>query len=86
MQYNSSRPPLESPGQLAVFGIAAWLIGVVIQPLVILVPLGLLLLIGAGVAYALRPRQHSMYWRGRQIDLSDHESSTERFYRSIFRR
>ena len=85
MQYHN-RAPFESPGQLAVIAIVTWLIGAVIHPLAFLVPLALLLLIGAGVAYALRPRQHTMYWRGREIDLSDQQSSTERLYRLIFRR
>ena len=73
----SSRPRrrldlrLESPGQLAVVAIVLWLVGAVLHPLALLAPLGLVLLLVAGTAYLLRPRSHTMYWRGRQIDLDD---------------
>jgi hypothetical protein len=84
--HNNNHPPLESPGQLAMIAVVLWLIGAVLHPLAFLVPLGLLLLVGAGVAYAMRPRQRSMFWRGREIDLRDHQSASERLYWSIFRR
>jgi hypothetical protein len=79
-------PPLESPGQLALIGIVVWLIGAVIHPLAILAPLGVLLLVGAGAAYLLRPKNHSMYWRGRRIDLHHDDGPAQRLYRLVFKR
>jgi hypothetical protein len=81
-----SEPPLESPAQLALIGLVVWLIGAVIHPLAILAPLGLLLLVIAGVAYVVRPRRHSMYWRGREIDLDDDRGPVQGLYRAVFRR
>jgi hypothetical protein len=68
-----------------VVAIALWLVGAVIHPLGILAPLGLVLLLVAGIAYLLRPRPHTMYWRGRRIDLNDKPGLTERLYRVLFR-
>jgi hypothetical protein len=78
-------PPLDSPGQLALIAIVVWLIGAVIHPLAILAPLGLLLLLAAGIAYLLRPKPHSMYWRGRKIDLDDDTGPAQRLYRMVFK-
>ena len=80
------KPPFESPAQLAVIAIVVWLVGAVIHPLAILGPIGLLLLLIAGVAYLLRPKRQSMYWRGRQIDLNDDRGPVQRLYRLVFRR
>jgi cbb3-type cytochrome oxidase subunit 3 len=92
-QYNTSGrspgrldPPLDSPGQLALIAVVVWLIGAVIHPLAILAPLGLFLLLAAGVAYLLRPKRHTMYWRGRQIDLNDDTGPAQRLYRMVFKR
>ena len=77
---------LESPAQLAVIGLVVWLIGAFIHPFAILVPLGLILLLVAGVAYLVRPQVHTMYWRGRQIELDDERSAVALIYRLFFRR
>jgi len=65
-----------------------WLLGVVIHvhALAFLTPLGVALLLVAGVAYLLRPRRQTMYWRGRRIDLDDRAKPTDRLYRVMFRR
>jgi cbb3-type cytochrome oxidase subunit 3 len=81
-----SNPPFESPGQLAVIAVVVWLVGAIIHPLAILAPVGLLLLLVAGVAYLLRPKRHTMYWRGREIDLDDDRGGATQLYRTLFRR
>jgi hypothetical protein len=78
-------PPLESPAQLAVIGLIVWLAGALIHPFAILVPLGLALLLLAGIAYLLRPRSQTMYWRGRRIDLNDRPRPLDSLYRTLFR-
>jgi hypothetical protein len=80
------RAPLESPAQLAVIGLGVWLVGVLIHPLALLSPIGLVLLLVAAMGYILRPRSHSMYWRGRRIDLEDETRVTDGLYRKVFRR
>jgi hypothetical protein len=77
---------LESPAQLAVAAIVIWLIGALVHPLAALAPLGLLLLVLAGLAYLVRPRRHTMYWRGRQIDLDDGPRLGQQLYHLFFRR
>jgi len=79
-------PLFDSPGQLAVIAAVVWLVGVFIHPLAILAPLGLGLLLLAVVAYVLRPRSHTMYWRGRRIDLDDNPGPIEGLYRALFKR
>ena len=81
-----SRAPFESPAQLAVIGIVVWLLGVVIHPLALLVPIGLVALAIAGLAYVLRPRRQTMYWRGRRIELDDAPGLGTQVYRRLFRR
>ncbi len=76
---------LNSPGQLALIAIIMWLLGVVIHPLAVLSPLGLILLLVAGAAYLLRPKTHSMYWRGRRIDLDEDRSAGRQLYHLLFR-
>ncbi len=76
---------LNSPGQLALIAIIMWLLGVVIHPLAVLSPLGLILLLVAGAAYLLRPKTHSMYWRGRRIDLDEDRSAVRQLYHLLFR-
>jgi hypothetical protein len=78
--------PLTSPAQLAVIAILVWLVGAVLHPLAILVPIGLVLLLVAGIAYLVRPRRQSMYWRGRKLDLPGEAGPTDRLYRALFRR
>ena len=79
-------PRLESPAQLAIIGLVVWLVGAIIHPLAVLGPLGLMLLLVALVSYLMRPRSHSMYWRGRQIDLDDRPGPAQELYRRIFKR
>jgi hypothetical protein len=74
-----------SPAQLAIVGAIVWLLGVLLHPLAILVPIGLVLLAIAGVGYLIRPRTKTMYWRGRRIDLPDDATPAHRLYRAIFR-
>lgn len=76
---------LDSPGQLAIVAVVVWLVGAIIHPLAFLTGLGGLLLLVALVAYLLRPRSHSMYWRGRQIDLDDRPRPAQELYRRIFK-
>src|SRR5438270_13923214 len=76
-------PLLESPGQFALIAIVVWLIGVIIHPLAILAPVGLVLLLVTGAAYLVRPKKHTMYWRGREIDLDDDRSSAEHLCRRV---
>jgi hypothetical protein len=79
-------PPFESPGQLALIGLVIWLIGAIIHPLAILSPLGVLLLLVAAIAYLVRPRKNTMYWRGREIELNDDRRPLAELYRTLFRR
>jgi hypothetical protein len=88
-QHNRARsrmdPPLQSPRQLALIALGVWLVGVIFHPLALLVPLGLLLLVAAGVAYLMRPKKQSMYWRGREIDLDDNDGPAQQLYRQVFK-
>ena len=78
---------LESPAQLAIVAVVVWLVGVFIHPLAVLAPLGVLLLVLAGLAYVLRPKTQTMYWRGRRIDLNEHPTGpAQRLYRQVFKR
>jgi hypothetical protein len=77
---------LDSPGQLALVGVIVWLVGAVLHPLAVLVPIGILILLLAGLAYLLRPRTQSMYWRGRRIDLDGRPSPAAKLYRMFFKR
>ena len=83
-------PPFDSPAQLALIGLGLWLVGALLHPLGLLAPLGLLVLLVAGLAYLLRPRSHTMYWRGRRIDLDNDDDQrrgpTDALYRRLFRR
>lgn len=80
-------PRLESPAQLAIIGFVLWLVGAVIHPLAgLLIPLGVALLLAAGIAYVLRPKRQTMYWRGREINLDDDRGPAQRLYRLFFRR
>jgi hypothetical protein len=74
-----------SPAQLAIAGAILWLLGVVLHPLAILVPIGLLVLAVAAVGFLLRPKSQTMYWRGRRIELEDKRASRYRLYYTVFR-
>lgn len=74
-----------SPAQLAIVGAVLWLLGVVLHPLAILVPIGLLVLAVAALGFLMRPKSQTMYWRGRRIELDDKHGSRHRLYRTIFR-
>jgi hypothetical protein len=76
----------ESPAQLAGVGLVLWIIGAVIHAAAILVPIGLGLLLVAGVGWLIRPRSHTMYWRGREIQLDDEPTTLAQLYRAVFRR
>jgi hypothetical protein len=76
-----------TPGHLAAVGIFIWLIGALIHAAGVLVPVGLALLLVAGVGWLLRPRTQTMYWRGRQIELGDTRATlSHRVYKALFRR
>jgi hypothetical protein len=76
----------ESPAQLAGVGLVLWILGLVIHAAALLVPIGLGLLVVAGVGWLVRPRSHTMYWRGRQLQLDDEPTALGRLYRAIFKR
>src|ERR1700716_2038143 len=76
-----------TPAHLAAVGIFIWLIGVLIHAAGVLVPLGLALVLVAGVGWLVRPRTQTMYWRGRQIELGDTRPTPgHRLYKAVFRR
>ena len=79
-------PRFESPVQLALVAIGVWLIGLLFHPLAILMPLGVILLLLAGVAYLMRPKSQTMYWRGRRIELDDGRSTARQAYHLFFKR
>jgi hypothetical protein len=79
-------PRFESPAQLALVAIGVWLIGFLFHPLAILAPLGIVLLLLAGVAYLMRPKTQTMYWRGRRIELDDSQSTAKQTYHLFFKR
>ena len=58
-----THPRFDSPAQLAIVAVVLWVVGAVIHPLVLLVPIGIVLLLAAGAAYLMRPRSQTMYWR-----------------------
>jgi hypothetical protein len=83
---SSTFPRFESPGQLALVAVAMWLIGALFHPLALLAPIGVILLLLAGVAYLLRPKASSMYWRGRRIELDDGRGVGAQLYHTFFKR
>jgi hypothetical protein len=90
LQHNNQRrgrvdPPLESPRQLALIALVVWLIGVFVHPLAVLAPIGIGLLLVAGVAYFVRPKKRTMYWRGRELELDGDAGPMDRLYRSVFK-
>lgn len=83
---SSTFPRFDSPGQLALVAIGIWLIGALFHPLALLAPVGVILLLLAGVAYLLRPKSQTMYWRGRRIDLDDGRGAGRQLYHTFFKR
>jgi hypothetical protein len=83
---SSTFPRFESPGQLALVAIVIWVVGALFHPLAILAPIGVILLVFAGLAYLLRPKSQNMYWRGRRIDLDDGRGAGQQLYHLFFRR
>ena len=77
-------PQPRSPAQLAIVGALVWLVGALLH-LALLAPLGVALLILAGIGQLIRPRSREMYWRGRRIMLDDQPSAAHRIYRAVFR-
>jgi hypothetical protein len=75
-----------TPGHLAAIGAAAWLIGSLFSVATVLVPIGLALLVVAGLGWLLRPRTRTVYWRDRPIELTDDAATLgHRLYRALFR-
>ncbi|HEV7666701.1 MAG TPA: hypothetical protein VGQ62_24420 [Chloroflexota bacterium] len=67
-------------------GAGLWLVAVLLHPLSVLAPVGILLLIVAGIAYLIRPRNRTMYWRDRQIELTDDSPTfAHQLYRAVFK-
>jgi len=83
---SSTHPRFDSPAQLAIVAVILWVVGAVIHPLALLVPIGIVLLLVAGAAYLMRPRTQTMYWRGRRIELNDRQGAGQRLYSTFFRR
>ena len=81
-----THPRFDSPAQLAIAAVVLWIVGAVIHPLALLIPIGIVLLLAAGAAYFMRPRSQTMYWRGRRIELNDHQGAGARLYYTFFRR
>jgi hypothetical protein len=77
-------PQPRSPAQLALVGALVWLVGVLVH-ITLLAPIGIALLLLAGVGQLIRPRSREMYWRGRRIQLDDDDSAAHRLYRAMFR-
>ncbi len=77
-------PQPRSPAQLAIVGALIWVVGALLH-LSLLAPIGILLLVVAGIGQLIRPRAHEMYWRGRKIDIDDNPSAAHRLYRAVFR-
>ena len=77
-------PQPRSPAQLALVGALVWLVGALVH-LTLLVPIGVALLVVAGIGQLIRPRSREMYWRGRRIELDDSPSAAHRLYRAVFR-
>ncbi len=53
--------------------------------LALLAPIGIALLVLAGIGQLIRPQTREMYWRGRKIQLDDKPSAAHRIYRAVFR-
>ena len=79
-------PRFDSPGQLALVGVGVWLIGAIFHPLAVLAPVGVVLLLLSGVAYLLRPKSQSMFWRGRRIELNEQGGPGRQLYHVFFKR
>ena len=77
---------IETPAHLAVGAVVLWLAGAFIHALAFLVPLAVVLLVAAGVAYLIRPKRQTMYWRGRQLDLAPEPGPLQQVYRLFFKR
>ncbi len=74
-----------NPGQLAVAGMALWLVGALAPGLAMLAALGAGMVAVAAVTYLLRPRRRVRYWRGRRVDLSGRPAPWTRLYRLLYR-
>jgi hypothetical protein len=78
-------PRIESPAHLAGLAVVLWLAGLLIHPLALLTPVAVVLLVLAGVAYVVRPKSQTMYWRGRRLELDPQLNSAQRLYRRVFK-
>jgi hypothetical protein len=61
-----------------------WLVGALVH-IALLAPIGIALVILAGIGQLIRPHSREMYWRGRRIQLDDEPSAAHRIYRAVFR-
>jgi hypothetical protein len=76
-----------TPAHLATFGVVIWLVGTLMHVAGVLAPLGLTLVLVAGLGWLVRPRTHVAYWRGRPIELGDTRPTLgHRVYKALFRR
>lgn len=78
-------PRPASPAQLALVGLGVWILGALVPALGVLVPVGIILLVGAGLGQLLRPRKRTMYWRGRNIELDGEPTPATRLYHVVFK-
>jgi len=79
-------PRPESPAQVAIAALVIWFVGALMPALHVLVTVGVILLLVAGVTYLTRPRSRTMYWRNRKIELDDEHGPAQRVYRLLFKR
>jgi hypothetical protein len=77
-------PQPRSPAQLAIVGALIWLVGALLH-IAFLAPLGIAILVVAGIGQLIRPRSREMYWRGRRFELDDEPSAAHKLYRAVFR-
>jgi hypothetical protein len=61
------------------------MVALMFHALGVLMPVGLALLLVAGVAQLLKPRTRRMYWRDRWIELDDRPTAATRLYRAVFK-
>lgn len=78
-------PRPESPAQLALIALGIWLVAAIVPLLHVFVPIGILLLVVAGVGQVLRPRKRTMYWRERRIELDEGPRFGSGLYRAMFK-
>jgi cbb3-type cytochrome oxidase subunit 3 len=78
-------PRPDSPGQLAVVGLGVWIVAALVPLFHVFVPLGIALLLLAGIGQLLRPKKRTMYWRERRIELEDAPPFGGGLYKTLFK-